>query len=96
MKKVQAQSVGEIITSYLKEEHLDTKIYEQRIIMHWNDVVGPAVNRYTVNRYIVDGKLIVYLSSAALRNELLMHKSKLIKALNEIVDREIIKDIIIK
>ena len=96
MKKTQAQTVGEIINSFLKKENLDGKIDEQKIVSQWHEVVGPAVNRYTISRYIKDGKLFVHLSSAPLRNELMMHKSRLITALNNLVGRQVISDIIIK
>lgn len=96
MKKTQAMSVGDIITGFLHEEHLDGKIDEQRIISQWVEVVGAVVNRYTVSRYIIDGKLYVHISSASLRNELMLHKSRLIASLNGLVNRQVISDIIIR
>lgn len=96
MKRTNAETVGQIIQHYLKTEKLDTKIYELQVAELWADVVGSGVNRYTVNRYVKDGCLFVRLSSATLRNELMLGRSVLVKRLNEAVGREVIKDIIFR
>lgn len=96
MKRTEAQTVGQIIRKILTQEHLEDKLYEQQIVELWPTVVGPVINSYTVNRYIADHKFVVYLSSAPLKNELMMHKSRLVEALNKLVDKQIITDIIIK
>lgn len=96
MKRTNAETVGQIIQHYLETEKLDTKIYELRVAELWADVVGAGVNRYTVNRYVKDGCLFVRLSSATLRNELMLGRSVLVKRLNEAVGHEVIKDIIFR
>lgn len=96
MKRSDAKSVGEIIKTILQQEHLEDRLYEQQIVELWPKVVGPVINKYTVSRYIVDHKFVVHLSSAPLKNELMMHKSRLVEALNKLVDKQIITEIIIK
>lgn len=96
MKRTEAESIGRIIQGYLEAERLDTKMYELRVAAMWSEVVGPGVNRYTVNRYVKDGCLYVRLSSAPLRNELMLGRSILVKRLNEAVGHEVIKDIIFR
>lgn len=96
MKKVEAQTVGEIIDTLLKAEHLDGKMDEQRLLERWVNVVGPTVNKYTVSRYIKDHTLYVHLSSAPLRNELMMCRTSLVDSLNQAVGRPVITNIIIK
>lgn len=96
MKRSNAETVGQIIQHYLESEKLDTKMYELRIAELWADVVGAGVNRYTINRYVKDRCLFVRLSSAALRNELMLGRSVLVKRLNDAVGHEVINDIIFK
>lgn len=96
MKRTEAESIGKIIQGFLETEKLDTKMYELQVAALWADVVGQGVNRYTVNRYVKDGSLYVRLSSAPLRNELMLGRSILVKRLNEAVGREVIKDIIFR
>ncbi|MBQ0114594.1 MAG: DUF721 domain-containing protein [Bacteroidales bacterium] len=94
MKKTNAMSIGEIINKYLKEEHIDGQFNEQQACSLWPQVVGPAINRYTVNRWVKDGVLHIQLSSATLRNELTMNRSIIIKNLNDAVGKPVIKEII--
>lgn len=96
MKRTNADTIGNIIKHYLEVEKLDTKMDELRVAELWAEVVGQGVNRYTVNRYVKDGCLYVRLSSATLRNELMLGRSVLVKRLNEAVGREVIKDIIFR
>lgn len=96
MKRTSAETIGQIIKNYLEAEKLDGKMNELRVAELWADVVGPGVNRYTINRYVKDGCLYVRLSSAPLRNELMLGRSILVKRLNEAVGHEVIKDIIFR
>ncbi len=96
MKRTNADTVGNIIKRYLEAEKLDTKMDELRAAELWAEVVGHGVNRYTVNRYVKDCCLYVRLSSATLRNELMLGRSILVKRINEAMGREVIKDIIFR
>lgn len=96
MKRTEAESIGSIIEGYLKAERLDTKMNELRVSSLWADVVGPGINRYTVDRYVKNGVLYVRLSSAPLRNELMLGRSILVKRLNDAVGAEVITDIIFR
>lgn len=96
MKRTEAEPIGDIIRKLLESEKLDGKMNELRITELWVDVVGPGVNRYTVSRYVKGGVLYVHLSSAALRNELMMGRSSLVKRLNEAVGSEVITDIVFR
>ena len=52
MKKQDAQSIGEIIDRVLKEQNLDLKLDETRLIKAWNSLLGEQVASYTPKRYI--------------------------------------------
>ena len=62
----------------------------------WPDVVGHGINRYTISRSVSGGVMTVRLSSATLRNELMMNRTLLIKRINEAVGAEVIKEMIFK
>ncbi len=96
MKHSNAETVGEIIQRYLKSENLDTKLDELRVADLWADVVGHGLNRYTVNRFVKNECLYVQISSAPLRNELMLSRSLLVKRLNEAAGKEVIKDIVFR
>lgn len=96
MKRTYAKSIGEIIDLVLKEEHLDGKLNEQRALAVWPEIVGQGINRYTTDRRISRGVLTVSLSSAALRNELMMYRSDLVSRINEAVGTQVITDIVFR
>lgn len=96
MKSANAQPLNQIIDTMLKEQNLDERLFEQKILDNWPRVVGAAINRMTIRRFIIDRKLTVELSSGPLRNELMMHRSQLARALNDSVGREVITEVIIR
>lgn len=96
MKRAEAETVGDIITRLLKAENLEQKFDEQRVAAMWKDVVGQGINRYTVNRSVRNGVLYVTISSAPLRNELMMNRSRLVSRINDFMGHEVIHDIVFR
>lgn len=94
MKRTEAKTIGDIVQEYLKKENLDTALDEHRASALWPQVVGQGINRYTVTRWVKDGVMHVQLSSAPLRNELQLNRSRLIALINESLGREVIHEII--
>lgn len=96
MKRTNAQSVGDIINQVLRQERLDIRLDEQRALAMWPELVGPGINRYTTARSVKDGVLTFTISSAPLRNQLMLSRSSLITRINEALGREVIKEIIFR
>lgn len=96
MERCEAQSIGDIIKQVIKEQNLEDRMLEQRIIDMWPKVVGSAINKYTVNRYIDNHVLYVYITSAPLKNELVLYKSRLLEMLNSVAGRAVITDVVIR
>ncbi len=94
MKRTDAQQVGDIINHFLKEEHLEGKFDEQRALTLWGEIVGPAINRYTVRRHVSGGVMHITLSSAPLRNEMMLTRSSLIEKINKAIGRDVIQEIV--
>ncbi len=96
MKRTEAKTVGDIISQLLKEDNLDRQFDEQKVVYLWPEVVGQGINRYTTSRWVKNGVLYLHISSAVLRNELMMSRTTLIKRLNEAAGNEVIHDIVIR
>ena len=70
--------------------------YKEREVCHiWPDVVGGMIASRTKSVRVMDGKLFVSFTSAVVRNEIMMVKEGLIRALNEKVGKEVVKEMII-
>jgi len=96
MKKTDSEQVGGVILQYLREMGLETPLNEHRLIQAWDTVLGPAVSRYTKELRIYNQVLFVTISSAALRNELMMRRSELVARLNAQAGAQVITQIVLR
>ena len=96
MKRSSAQSIGELIRHYLRQESLETPLNEVRLIKAWPEVLGPLISSYTKELYINNQVLYVHLSSAVLRQELMMGREILVRNLNAKVGAQVITNIIFR
>ena len=96
MKKNNAENVGGVILQYLRETGLEAPLNEHRLIQAWGTVLGPAVSKYTKELKIYNQVLFVTVSSAAMRNELMMRRTELVSRLNSHVGAQVITQIVLR
>lgn len=93
MFKRQVQTLDDIIQVVLREQGLETPLQQKRLIDNWQQVTGVVVARYTQEIFIKNQTLFVKITNAALRQDLLMMRSQLVKRLNESVGALVIVDV---
>ena len=93
MKKSNEILLKDALAAFLKNNNLESKLQETRVINAWEEVVGKLIARHTDQLQIKDRVLYVKVDSAALREELSYQRSKLVKDLNKAADVEAIDDI---
>ena len=81
MKRNDAEQIGKLIQQFLRQESLESPLNEQRLLDAWPQVLGPAA---------------AYLTSAALRQELMMGREVLVRTLNQRVGAMVITNIIFR
>jgi len=59
----------------------------------WAEVMGNGVNTYTKNIQFKNGTLVVELTSSVLREELSYGKDKIVRLLNEKLNKTLIKSV---
>lgn len=96
MKRTDSERLSDVVWQYLREQGLEMPLNEYRIIQAWNDVLGKTVSRYTSNLEIHNQTLYVTMTSASLKNEIMMRRTQLAKALNEHVGAQVICSIVVK
>ncbi len=96
MRRSKTQPLKEVLAQYIEVMKFTSKLKETGIILNWENIVGRTIARYTRNIYITDQKLFVEISSAIVRNELLMIKDELLKKLNNDAGQVVITEIIIR
>ncbi|MBQ3190309.1 MAG: DUF721 domain-containing protein [Bacteroides sp] len=96
MRRNNAEQIGDVIRYFLRQQGLESPLNEYRLVQAWDDMVGPAIARYTDNLYIKNQTLYVHLTSAVLRQELMMARELLIKNLNRAVGAQVIVNIVFR
>ena len=96
MKRTDSEQVGGVILHYLREYGLETTLYEHRLLQSWDKVLGPTVSRYTKEIRIYNQVLFVTITSAALRNELMMRRTELVARLNSEAGAQVITQIVLR
>lgn len=96
MKRNNAEPIGKLIQQFLRQESLESPLNEQRLLDAWPQVLGPTIASYTRELYIRNQILYVHLTSAALRQELMMGRELLVRNLNQKVGATVITNIIFR
>ena len=85
--------LDEVLKKLLREEGLEVPLLQKRLVDAWEVVTGNVVSRYTAEKYIRNQTLFVKITNPALRQDLSMMRTQLVKRLNEQVGSFVISDI---
>ncbi len=94
MSKHNEQSLKEAIAEMLGAYKLQGRMDELKLMASWGKIMGPMVQKRTLDLSIRNKILYVRLESAALREELAYSKEKLIERLNEEAGVEVITQVV--
>jgi predicted nucleic acid-binding Zn ribbon protein len=89
------QTVGEAIRTLLHSYRIESKFDEATLIASWERLVGSPIAKRTKKVYIKDKILFVEFKSPSMKNDFLLHKSKVLEVFQKEFGREVVKDIII-
>ena len=78
----------------LKAYRLQGKLNEVTIVSSWERVMGRAVALKTQEIYISQSKLFVRLTSAPLKHELVMAKTRVLDMINAEVGEKVVQEVI--
>lgn len=78
----------------MRAYRLGGKLNEVTAVASWERVMGKAVALKTQEVYVAKGKLFVRLSSAPLKHELVMAKTRVLELLNAAVGAEVITEVV--
>ena len=93
MFRRKVRSLSELLPEILRREGLETPLQQKRLLASWDQVVGEPVAKYTGDKFIKNQTLFVKVLSPALRADLTMGRSLLVKRLNEKAGGQVIFDI---
>ncbi len=86
-------TLDNVVSLMLRAEGLETPLRQRRLIEAWDEVAGPIAARYTQEKSIRNQTLLVRMRNPALRQDLSMRKTELVRKLNDKVGGMVIADI---
>ena len=93
MFKRDVKDIKDLILRNLRAQGLETPLMQKRLIDSWGEVAGPMVASYTDGLFIKNQTLFVHLTNPALRSDLSMMRSELVRKLNAHVGAQVIAEI---
>lgn len=96
MKRTTPKTVGELMEQLFKSPNIAAKIAEGSLPDIWRRVVGPVVAEQTRQVRLVRGVLFVHITSAIMRNELMMRRDALVRAINKEAGIDIVVQFIVQ
>jgi predicted nucleic acid-binding Zn ribbon protein len=92
-RKANTLSLKDCIGNMLESYKIQDKYDETFLISSWESIMGKSIASRTSKLFIKNKVLHVMLTSAPLKNELNLGKSKILKFLNEQVGKEVINEV---
>ena len=77
----------------IRQNGLETPLLQKRLIEAWDNVAGEMIAKYTTEKYIRNQDLCVHIENPALRSEISMIKTELIRKLNNAAGGQVIREI---
>lgn len=93
MFRRKVKPLSEVLGKALRDGGLESPLLQKRILAAWDEVVGSTVARYTQEKSIRNQTLFVKISNPALRQDLSMMRTQLVKRLNEYVGSFVISEV---
>lgn len=93
MFKRRVLSLDDVVGQFLRHEGLETPLQQKRMIDAWGKVAGNVVEKYTAEKFIRNQTLFVKIQNPALRSDLSMMRSELVRKLNAEVGSMLITDV---
>ena len=82
------------LEALVRAYRLQGKLNEVMVVSSWERVMGKAVALKTQEVYVNKGRLFVRLSSAPLKHELLMAKTRVAELINAEVGEVVVKEVV--
>ena len=96
MRRNNINTIGQVIKKLMKNKKLSKRLDALIVLDVWNNIIGKDLEKYIKSAKLVDDKLYVKLRSSIVKNEMSYKKTQLIQRINKKLNKEVIKDIILK
>ncbi|MDE6811704.1 MAG: DUF721 domain-containing protein [Muribaculaceae bacterium] len=87
------RSIGDVLRQTIEETNMQTRLDELRAAELWPHIVGEYVASLTKRPFVRSGVMTIGITDAALRHELSMHRTSLMREFNRLMGKEVIHSI---
>lgn len=85
------QAIGNLLSSY----HLKTKFDEANLIGSWERLVGKPIAKRTKKVYIRNKVLFIHLESSSMKQDLSLHKTRILEIFHKEFGKGVVNEIVI-
>ena len=96
MRASTPKQISGVLDSVIQNLGIGQRLKKAEAVDKWSDVVGEQIGKVTKPLRVEGETLIVHVTSAVWRNELIFLKRELIAKVNKAVGQNIIKEIIFR
>lgn len=90
----QTLPIKSVVEAFLKTSNLEAKFGHEQIRQSWTEIMGEPIARRTTKLFVKNRKLFIQLSSAPLKNELIISKTKVLQRIHEFPGGKSIEDLV--
>ncbi|KAA1246463.1 DUF721 domain-containing protein [Aquimarina sp. RZ0] len=90
------QLLSDVLKEFVSKNKLQKGLDKVEVRDAWEQIMGPAITKYTRNVKLDRDTLYIELTSSVLREELSYGKEKIIYNLNEAMNRDLIKKLVLR
>ncbi|WP_236980309.1 DUF721 domain-containing protein [Membranihabitans maritimus] len=89
-------NIKNILSGISRDPRYSSKLDEKRIEQVWEESNSPFIVSRTEKVSFRDGKLLLFINSAPLKQELFNSRPLIIKKINDALGQEVVKEIVIR
>lgn len=88
--------IGDALKKFLAKSKLKNGVLAVQIDGIWEQVMGKTIARYTDKIEIINDTLFIHTCTGPLKQELMYQKAKIIERINEALNEEVIRHVVIR
>ena len=89
-------SMGEALQQFLNSSRIKGEIQAFQIEEVWESIMGTTIAKHTDSLQLIEEKLIITTSVAALKNELIFQREKIVNLVNHALQAKVVNEVIIR
>lgn len=93
MERRESQSIGDILRLALQENCMQDHLDGFKAAEAWHEIMGDPLSAQCGKPVVKEGIMTVGVPNAALRHELAMSRSRIIRAINERLAKQVVSEI---